>query len=36
MSMKEGRQDLYQIHVGKPQSYSNNALHAANVQRICE
>ena len=35
-SMRVGRQDLCQIHVWKPQSSSNNALHAANVGQIYE
>ena len=31
MSMRVGRRDLCQIHVWKPQSSSDNALHAANA-----
>ena len=36
MSMRVGRWDLGQIHVWKPQSSSNSALHAANVGQIHE
>ena len=36
MSMRVGRRDLCQIHVWKPQSSSDNALHAANAGQIHE